>query len=446
MPKANRNPHPLHLERIVKNVATEFQTSPIHANIPQIELEYSNNLPITYLDELLVTASLESILLLACTAADRCSMVQINIQAIPNEILIRFIQFNATKSNLIIDDQKYTSNHSPNLHEINTILLRQASQLAAHSGGKLVYCTNDHHETTYVYTLPILNTSSQLANEMPSLYLKRKNSSASNGVPEPKHKLLIIDEHYDQSIELYNKLIVEFEVFVARNIKEGVEKTRKHLPNLIIIGHIESVSTPSYIFNFLSEDAKANHIPIIRLLSTEEEPHHISALDAHFTGSKNMADSVLLQLVSSILKLSEQIKRHLLEYLARQGRVSFQESIDYLLRIEESSFLKKIQHLIEEHHTEENLNVERLAELSFMSKSRLQRKTMALAGETVSAMIRTFRLRKARHLLVTMPEDSIYSISANCGFSDPNYFSTVFSRQYGLSPMRYRQQYFFNKL
>lgn len=446
MPTANKHPHPLHLERIVKSVATEFQKSPIHANIPQIELQHSKNLPATYLDELLVTVSLESILLLACTTATQSSMLQINIQAIPNEILIRFIQFNPTKSNLTIDDQKYTSNHNPNLHEISTILLKQASQLAAHSGGKLVYSTNDHQETTYIYTLPILNTSNQLANEMPSLYLKRKNSTKSYGIQEPKHKLLIIDEHYDQSIELYNKLIVEFEVFIARNVKEGVEKTRKHIPNLIIVGHVESVHTPSYIFNFLSEDAKANHIPIIRLLSSEEEPHHLSALDAHFTGSKNMADSALLHLVSSILRLTEQIKRHLLEYLARQGRVSFQESIDYLLRIEENSFLKKIQNLIEKHHVEENLNVERLAELAYMSKSRLQRKTMALAGETVSSMIRTFRLRKARHLLVTMPEDSIYSISANCGFSDPNYFSTVFSREYGLSPIRYRQQYFFNKL
>lgn len=446
MAKAMRNPRPLHLGNMVKGIIVEFQQHPVNVKKPQIDLYYSKTIPITYLDELLVKTSLESILLLACVTARPYSRLQIDIQAVPNEIHVQIMQTKSNQPASITDPQQIDSKLQPQTQEIYSVLLKQACQLAAFSGGNLISTIDENLDTTFVYSLPILSITDNLTNEMPANYLRKRYHSFPFDTPPAKSKILIIDECYDQSGVLYHTLIPEFEVFVARGAKEGIEKTIKYMPNIIIIGQIESTLEPDYIFKFITEDSKAGHIPIIKLVPPEEKSSPQNApINAHFIGSKNMNERTLISLIKTILKLSEQIKRRLLEHLGRQGRVSFQENIEHLLRVEENEFIINTRRLIEKHHMEESLNVERLAELSFMSKSRFQRKIIALAGETASSMIRTFRLRKARHLLISMPEHSIHTISANCGFSDPNYFSTVFSREYGIAPIRYRQQVLFNR-
>ncbi|MFR6640189.1 MAG: helix-turn-helix domain-containing protein [Christensenellales bacterium] len=41
-------------------------------------------------------------------------------------------------------------------------------------------------------------------------------------------------------------------------------------------------------------------------------------------------------------------------------------------------------------------------------------------------------------MLKTTP-DTITEIAGRCGYSDPNYFSVVFSRKFGVSPREYRK-------
>ena len=47
---------------------------------------------------------------------------------------------------------------------------------------------------------------------------------------------------------------------------------------------------------------------------------------------------------------------------------------------------------------------------------------------------------KAARMLVETAEKS-YMIANSVGYSDPNYFSYVFKRQFGVSPSKYRTAY-----
>ena len=47
---------------------------------------------------------------------------------------------------------------------------------------------------------------------------------------------------------------------------------------------------------------------------------------------------------------------------------------------------------------------------------------------------------KAARMLVETAEKS-YMIAKSVGYSDPNYFSYVFKRQFGVSPSKYRTAY-----
>jgi two-component system response regulator YesN len=54
------------------------------------------------------------------------------------------------------------------------------------------------------------------------------------------------------------------------------------------------------------------------------------------------------------------------------------------------------------------------------------------------------RLEHAVELLRTT-EDKTYIIAAQVGYTEPNYFSYVFKKQYGISPSRYRAAMFEQK-
>ena len=48
-------------------------------------------------------------------------------------------------------------------------------------------------------------------------------------------------------------------------------------------------------------------------------------------------------------------------------------------------------------------------------------------------------MEKAVELLMNTA-DKTYMIAEKAGYQDPNYFSYVFKKQYGLSPSKYRQE------
>ena len=60
------------------------------------------------------------------------------------------------------------------------------------------------------------------------------------------------------------------------------------------------------------------------------------------------------------------------------------------------------------------------------------------------AYLTSVRLERAVELLRTT-EDKTYIIAAQVGYTEPNYFSYVFKKQYGISPSRYRAAMFEQK-
>ena len=59
---------------------------------------------------------------------------------------------------------------------------------------------------------------------------------------------------------------------------------------------------------------------------------------------------------------------------------------------------------------------------------------------TVGHYLRQLQLCQAKHLLRTQ-DCLIGEVAARCGFDDSNYFSVVFTRDTGLTPSAWRQQF-----
>lgn len=83
------------------------------------------------------------------------------------------------------------------------------------------------------------------------------------------------------------------------------------------------------------------------------------------------------------------------------------------------------------------MSVEALADLAKMSRSHFTRHFAAREGQPPAEFIMRERMRKASRLLATEELD-VRAIAHQCGFSDSNYFSKVFRRNFGISPTEFR--------
>ncbi len=88
-----------------------------------------------------------------------------------------------------------------------------------------------------------------------------------------------------------------------------------------------------------------------------------------------------------------------------------------------------------------NLSVAHLCGAFHCSKSTLMKLFRKNCGMTLGDYITDRRMAIARELL-QYTEDPVGEIALKCGFSDPGYFSKVFSSRFGCSPTAYRRDPF----
>lgn len=103
---------------------------------------------------------------------------------------------------------------------------------------------------------------------------------------------------------------------------------------------------------------------------------------------------------------------------------------------EGSSFDKILSYTVE-NITDPELSVISLCERFYISESQLRRNFHKNTGLSPIEYILTLRINRAKKEL-SNTEKNIKSISSECGFSSPYYFSRCFSEKTGMTPSKYR--------
>ena len=106
----------------------------------------------------------------------------------------------------------------------------------------------------------------------------------------------------------------------------------------------------------------------------------------------------------------------------------------------DEEFMNKVINVIQENISDENFNVERMADILCMSRSSLLRKIKILFNLSPIDFIRLIRLKKAAELI----QEGKYRIGDICymvGINSSSYFSKLFLKQFGMTPKEFEKQY-----
>jgi transcriptional regulator GlxA family with amidase domain len=101
--------------------------------------------------------------------------------------------------------------------------------------------------------------------------------------------------------------------------------------------------------------------------------------------------------------------------------------------------VKKVQEFIECNY-HDKLTVDKLSDMTAVSRRSLERRFKSATGNTVSQYIQRVRIEAAKKSLETSRKN-VNEVMYEAGYSDTKAFRTIFSRIAGMSPMDYRHRY-----
>ncbi|MFH6768602.1 response regulator [Gaetbulibacter aquiaggeris] len=250
------------------------------------------------------------------------------------------------------------------------------------------------------------------------------------------HSVLIIDDNLDILNYLNDILSDNYKVLQAENGDLGYEMASTEIPDLIISDVMMPGKDGITLCKELKSHINTSHIPIILLTARTSTVFEIEGLktgaDDYITKPFNA--NVIKARIASLLENREKSRAHLL------NKVRFEPTVDELHpeADTENAFINKAILLVENNLDNLEFGIENMVDDLHMSQSTLYRKIKSLTGLSLTAFIRSVRLKKAAHLIISS-DLNLNQIAYEVGFNDYKYFKTSFKKQFNCLPSKYKE-------
>lgn len=181
----------------------------------------------------------------------------------------------------------------------------------------------------------------------------------------------------------------------------------------------------------IKKNIPTSTIPIILLTAKSDKETELESIQLHIDAfiPKPFEPDILLSRVEQLLH-----SRETHEAKARMEVLSTPKEIEAVSYDEK--FLASVIHLIEEHISDSELNVNALCEWTGINNKQMYRKIKQLTGMTPVEYIKSIRMKKAA-MLLKQQKFTVAEVMYMVGFSNHSYFSKCFQAEFGVTPKQY---------
>lgn len=171
-----------------------------------------------------------------------------------------------------------------------------------------------------------------------------------------------------------------------------------------------------------------NYIFIDLVLTTAKFVHRLGGVVDLVIPEINQVETLMMHIRSI-----EQIRAEIRKIFA--SALSFREA---QVQNQHSTVIPQAKEYIDQHFSDSELSLNAVAAHVNLSPSHFSTIFSRETGETFIEYLTRIRIEKAKELLKTTGLKS-FEIADRVGYGDPHYFSTVFKKNTGLSPIEFRQ-------
>lgn len=256
--------------------------------------------------------------------------------------------------------------------------------------------------------------------------------------------MLLVEDNVELRRFLRTIFINEYNVIEAVNGAEGLEKSLKLIPDIIISDVMMPVKDGFQMMQDLRNEITTSHIPLILLTAKTAIESKLEGLEygADDYITKPFSATYLKARVRNILikrkKLQEIFREKLMDSPSKPNKENEASSTKIPeMSPSDQKFMNKLMELMEANLDNGNLIVDDLVKEMAVSRSVFFKKLKSLTGFAPVEFIREIRINRAVQLIDT-GEYSITQISYMVGINDPRYFSKCFKQKMGMTPSEYR--------
>ncbi|TVR15014.1 MAG: hybrid sensor histidine kinase/response regulator, partial [Balneolaceae bacterium] len=232
-------------------------------------------------------------------------------------------------------------------------------------------------------------------------------------------QILVVEDNHDFREYLASVLSEQYDVRTASEGSEALEALQQSDVSLVISDIMMPGMNGIEFVTKLRQQKHYKYLPVIFLSAK----NHILDVEA---GLSTGADIYLSKPIQSKLLLSQIAAVLRREKVLKNSTISNQNS-------EIKSLEEEIKEIVYRQMANPALNVSLLAETLFMSRTKLYKEWKKCSEISVNDFIKKTRMEEAR-VLLQEKGFSVQAAAAAVGYSDANYFSTSFKKQFGVSP------------
>lgn len=249
--------------------------------------------------------------------------------------------------------------------------------------------------------------------------------------------VLIIDNNKDMQSLLTLLLRDKYNVICADKGKDGIKKAAKYVPDLIICDVMMPGIDGLECCRRIKSEVSTSHIPVLMLTACGMDEQRVQCYDSGCDAyvSKPFSSSVLLSRCESLISN----RKRIMDLWGKTNEVPHIEERERLPKSDiDNDFYNRFLDIFKPQMGNPDINVDAMAAKMGLERSQFYRKIKALTNYSPVELIRNFRLKEGRKLLIKT-DKTISEIAYEIGFSSPAYFTKCYREAYGETPSETRE-------
>ena len=260
----------------------------------------------------------------------------------------------------------------------------------------------------------------------------QKPSDSGHQTSEPS--ILVVDDDSEVVGYLRALLSPHYRVVCRYNADDALKAIAEEPPAIVLSDVVMPGKDGYALCSEIKNDLQMCHIPVILVTAKSTAENQIEGLntgaDAYVT--KPFDPHVLLAQIQSLLS-----NRQRIQHILTTTTNTEQQQVEDALAPQDKAFMDELYKLMEDELANSELDVTRITEMLYISRTKLYYKIKGLTGETPSSFFRLYKLNRAAQLIKD-GRHTISEVADLTGFSTLSHFSSLFKKQFGVSPSEYR--------
>lgn len=247
-----------------------------------------------------------------------------------------------------------------------------------------------------------------------------------------KPKILVIEDNDDMRRYLHGILSQDYNVLLAADGEEGIDKAVKNVPALVISDVMMPKADGYEVAAKLKNNIITQDVPIILLTAYDSDEQRVS-------GYKAGADSYIVKPFNA-----DTLKARIKNLIEKHEKSAEKQkdplfSPDRTYGDQQTEFISKIRQFFED-NMQNPVTIDDLCSHLGVSKPKLYRQLKEITDYSPVDIMNLIKLRKAVSLMLN-ERKTISEAAYETGFNSPSYFTKLFIRYYGEKPSEYVKHY-----